>query len=249
MIFPFLLLAYVWLFERTEHFRANRRAWSRDPCRLPAFLVTAAAAILTAQDDARDFPGGRRSGCLYRLTQPWVALHYFKSFFLPTELSADTDWTYVSGPFSGEALAGLRVRRRPAGRGVLRLAEPRDAAHRLRHLWFFLALVPTSLMPLAEVTNDHRMFFPFVGLALAVFWSLRLVLVRYSAAGSTGNAGGLAGRSWLRVAVAAAEWCCRPRRRAPTRATTSGTPRNRSGATSPSRVPTTAAAGRVMERA
>ena len=30
---------------------------------------------------------------LYRSTQPWVALHYFQSFFLPTGLSADTDWT------------------------------------------------------------------------------------------------------------------------------------------------------------
>src|SRR5262249_38320965 len=40
------------------------------------------------------------------------------------------------------------------------------------------ALAPTSLMPLAEVANDHRMFFPFVGLVLAVFWTLRLALPR-----------------------------------------------------------------------
>ena len=35
-------------------------------------------------------------------------------------------------------------------------------------LWFFLALLPTSsIVPLAEVLNDHRMYFPFVGLTLA----------------------------------------------------------------------------------
>jgi protein O-mannosyl-transferase len=47
--------------------------------------------------------------------------------------------------------------------------------------WFFLALVPTALVPLADVANDHRMFFPFVGLALAVFWSARLLLFRHTA--------------------------------------------------------------------
>jgi tetratricopeptide (TPR) repeat protein len=48
-------------------------------------------------------------------------------------------------------------------------------------LWFFSALLPTSLMPLADVTNDHRMFFPFVGLTLAVVWSVRLVYFRITA--------------------------------------------------------------------
>jgi len=39
-----------------------------------------------------------------------------------------------------------------------------------------LALVPTSIFPLAEVENDHRMFFPFVGLSLAVCWAAALWL-------------------------------------------------------------------------
>jgi tetratricopeptide (TPR) repeat protein len=42
--------------------------------------------------------------------------------------------------------------------------------------WFVIALLPTSLTPLAEVANDHRMFFPFVGLALAVAVGARLLL-------------------------------------------------------------------------
>ena len=44
--------------------------------------------------------------------------------------------------------------------------------------WFLLALLPTSIFPLAEVENDHRMFFPFVGLALAVGWAAALWLAR-----------------------------------------------------------------------
>jgi protein O-mannosyl-transferase len=34
--------------------------------------------------------------------------------------------------------------------------------------WFLGALAPTSLFVLSEVENDHRMFFPFVGLMFSV---------------------------------------------------------------------------------
>jgi hypothetical protein len=44
--------------------------------------------------------------------------------------------------------------------------------------WFAITLLPTSLTPLAEVANDHRMFFPFVGLSLAVTAAAGLVLAR-----------------------------------------------------------------------
>src|SRR6185369_6289296 len=157
-----------------------------------AFAVTGVGVLLTMGMTPSSFEGGASSGALYRLTQPWVALHYFKSFFLPTELSADTDWTYVSGAFSGEALAGYLFVAALLGAAfyLARRQETKPIAFGL--FWFLLALAPTSLMPLAEVTNDHRMFFPFVGLALAVFWSLRLVLLRF-----------LTNRIWVRASVAA----------------------------------------------
>jgi len=43
-------------------------------------------------------------------------------------------------------------------------------------LWFVIALLPTSLFTLSEVENDHRMFFPFVGLTFAVTLTLRRAL-------------------------------------------------------------------------
>ena len=164
LIFPLILLAYVWLFE-DKRWRST----------LPAFLVTTAAAILTAKMTPATFQGGATSDSLYRLTQPWVALHYFKSFFLPTGLSADTDWTYLD-PFSLEAIAGYLfvIALLAAAVYTARRRETRAIAFGL--FWFFLALLPTSLMPLAEVTNDHRMFFPFVGLSLAVFAAVHLAL-------------------------------------------------------------------------
>ena len=124
----------------------------------------------------------------------------------------------------------LPVRRSPAGRGVprsRRRKQARPIAFGL--LWFFLALLPTSLVPLAEVTNDHRMFFPFVGLALAVFWSLRLLVIARPTPGTRRRGRHAAGAGLQPPS-------------APTRATSSGGPRNRCGATSPSRAPGTAAA-------
>jgi len=185
LIFPFLLLAYVFLIERDGTFSpaagsANRKAGlAALRASLPALLVTAVVAIFISKMTPPTFQGGG-DPLLYRVTQPWVWLHYFKSFFLPTELSADTDWTYVA-PFSGEALAGYGfvLALLAAIFYTSRSRETRPIAFGL--VWFIVTLLPTSLMPLADVTNDHRMFFPFAGLALSVFWSLRLLLFRKTA--------------------------------------------------------------------
>jgi len=45
-------------------------------------------------------------------------------------------------------------------------------------LWFLVTLLPTSIYPLAEVENDHRMFFCYPGLILAVVWSAWLLWQR-----------------------------------------------------------------------
>src|SRR5262249_47289541 len=87
LVFPLILVVYVWLFE-------DRKLRST----APALAATAAAALLTAHMTPATFEGGAASGFLYRITQPWVVLRYFKTFFLPTGLSADSDWTYVE-PF------------------------------------------------------------------------------------------------------------------------------------------------------
>ena len=87
--------------------------------------------------------------------------------------------------------------------------------------WFLIALLPTALTPLAEVANDHRMFFPFVGLALAVVWGAWLLLTH--AAGR---------RSWRRAALPLLVAVLVGGERGRTRpATGSGTATNRCGAT------------------
>jgi tetratricopeptide (TPR) repeat protein len=200
LIFPLLLLSYVFLMEEDGTlggWTENRSKWiAALRATVPAFLVTVAAALLTWKMTPAVYHGGATSPWLYRATQPWVALHYFVSFFLPTGLSADSDWTAVSSPFSWEALLGYLF---VAALLVLafRTAKSRETRPiALGILWFFLTLLPTSLMALSDVTNDHRMFFPFVGLALSVFWSLRLLLFRKTARLTTNP-------EWVRGSLAA----------------------------------------------
>ncbi|HKV39432.1 MAG TPA: tetratricopeptide repeat protein, partial [Blastocatellia bacterium] len=155
----------------------NRKKWAGAlRATLPAFVITAAVAGLIWKMTPATFEPGASSAALYRITQPLVALRYFKSFFLPTELTADSDWTVVSSLFSTEAMIGFcfvigmvwvaaRTSRNPMSRPIS-----------FGLVWFLLALFPTSITALAEVTNDHRMFFPFIGLALAASWAVRLLL-------------------------------------------------------------------------
>src|SRR5207302_4319605 len=89
-------------------------------------------------------------------------------------LSADTDHVAVLSIWQDHAWAGLLF--------VAALLAIAIACSRKRDLrpaafgiwWFLLALAPTSVFPVAEVENDHRMFFPFVGLVLAISWAVAL---------------------------------------------------------------------------
>lgn len=112
----------------------------------------------------------------YHITQPYVLLHYFKSFFLPTELSADTDLQVF------ESVKDIRFWMGTAFVVSIIVACFYTIKHKYSRpvsfgiAWFFLACLPTSLVPLSEVMNDHRMFFPFVGLVLSVVWSIGISL-------------------------------------------------------------------------
>jgi len=114
----------------------------------------------------------------YLITQPFVIVQYVKTFLLPTELSADTDWQPLTTILDirffmgvmfivGLVWAAFRFSRkaifRPVSFGIF---------------WFFLALLPTSsIIPLSEVLNDHRIYFPYIGLALSLSILLIYVII------------------------------------------------------------------------
>ena len=169
LIFPALLFTYILLFEDVKPVEALRRC-------IPAVAIAGGFALLTSAMTPGNYTGGAVSGFAYRISQPLAALRYFRTFFIPDQLSADTDHVPVNTLFENYAWLGFLFVTAvgTAARWCSKRREWRPVSFGL--WWFLLALAPTSLFPLAEVENDHRMFFPFVGLTLAVCWTAALGL-------------------------------------------------------------------------
>ena len=175
MMFPALLFVYVWLFE-TEPPGRLRQALRQT---LPSLLAVAALLLLTARMTPREFNPGAPPAYAYLITQPLVAMHYFRTFFLPGSLTAETDMVPALSVWQDGAWLGFLF-----VFAVLALAVAFARKREWRPVsfglwWFLLALVPTSAYPLGEVENSHRMFFPFPGLVLAATWPLALWIYRY----------------------------------------------------------------------
>ncbi len=104
----------------------------------------------------------------YILTQPYVWLRYFIAFFIPANLSADSDWTVIMNPFDERIIVGLCFFTTLVFSvfHYSKKAETKPFAFGL--IWFGVTLLPTSIAPFAEVTNDHRMFYAFIGLTLSL---------------------------------------------------------------------------------
>ena len=172
LAFPVLLFAWVFLFEKQGNWRES--AWAI----VPSLVVCATMGLFIASMTAGTFNPGATSAAAYRISQLYVTLYYFTAFFAPIHLTADTDWSPLSGFDDPRAWLGA------AFLAVMILAIRYAAARRewrpvaFGLIWFLAALFPTAWMPLAEVANDHRMFFPFIGLALAVVHGAKLLLRR-----------------------------------------------------------------------
>lgn len=169
LVFPAILFCWIVLFEDEKPLGALRKC-------VPALVLAGAFAILANAMTPATYTPGAVSASAYRITQPLVALRYFVAFFLPTHLSADTDHTAIATIFDPGAAAGFVFLIAIVAIAVW-CSKERDLRPVAFGLyWFVLALGPTSIFPLAEVENDHRMYFPFVGLSLSVCWAAALWL-------------------------------------------------------------------------
>jgi tetratricopeptide (TPR) repeat protein len=169
LVFPALLFAYLTLCEELPWRTALRQI-------LPALLGAVATGAFQAAMTPTTFVAGAGSAYPFRITQPLVSLRHFRSFFLPFWLSADTDHEPLATLWSGQAWLGFGFVAAVALAiwASLRRRETRPVAFGLA--WYLIAQAPTVLYAVAEVENDHRMYFPFVGLTLAVTWAARLAL-------------------------------------------------------------------------
>ncbi len=198
-VFALLLLLFCFFFKQEEQPPAIR--WRRSMVSaLPALVVAALLLWLQSAMTPKSFLPSIISPADYRLTQGYVWMRYAAALFLPLHLNVDTDLRPFSA-VNAQALMGIAF--------VLGLvvAIAYTGRHRRLYpiafglLWFVITQLPTSLYPLSEVENDHRMFFSFPGLMLAVVWTLHVVY--RSMLARSGSR-----RHWLRPAVTTVVMFC-----------------------------------------
>ena len=175
-VFPVLLLLYVFFFEEADAAPLHRLRRGL-VAMLPSVAVAGALLWLQVAMTPRSFAPSILSPWDYRLTQPFVWARYAGELFLPLHLNVDTDLEAFSG-LNLRAVVGLVFL------AALLVAIWMTARRRVLYpiafglLWFVVTQLPTSLYPLSEVENDHRMFFSFAGLILAATWGVWLLLER-----------------------------------------------------------------------
>jgi tetratricopeptide (TPR) repeat protein len=176
VVFCGILMVYIFLFEENANWNRFGAAMLRS---IPAIVVCVVFAVLNVKMVPKTYVPATMPSQMYWATQPYVILRYFRSFFFPLWLSADTDLAPFSAFSDPRSVMGIvfcaallavafwtikRRQHRPISFGIF---------------WFFGALAPTSLFVLSEAENDHRMFFPFVGLMLSVTWTAFLLVSRW----------------------------------------------------------------------
>lgn len=184
VIFAPLLLVFLVLFDEHGTSRERKfewpRVWASLRQSLPAFGVGLFLFwfVHFMSPPTATYGGGSRWH--YLLTQLYVWLRYLRIFFLPVGLTADTDWTLIAQWHDGRVLAGLAVIAGLAWLAWRYISVPAGRPVTFGLVWFALALLPTSsIFPLAEVANEHRIFFPYIGLTLAIVWGVALHAQRW----------------------------------------------------------------------
>lgn len=186
VMFAPMLFFYILLFEKqvslTNVFKEqNRKKLVQTIISvIPSLIFCVFMYLVVDHFTPKTWQSGGASTFHFLITQPFVILHYFTTFFLPFGLSADTDWTALDSImnirfFIGCAFLIFLI--------IIAFIFSRD--QRLRPvsfgiIWFLLALIPSSsVIPFAEVLNDHRIYFPYVGLVISVVWIIGLILLKY----------------------------------------------------------------------
>lgn len=177
MVAP-ILFAYTALFERKASLGdllKPREFFGTLIPTLPAFVICTGILLLGMSLSTNFSPGGSRAP--YLITQPYVVMLYALTFVAPIHLSADTDLSPLTSLADGRFAAGMVFLAAAIGAAFATSRRTRTRPIAFGILWFFLALVPSSsVIPLAEVMNDHRMYYAFVGLMLSATWAIALVL-------------------------------------------------------------------------
>lgn len=195
-VFGMMLFFYILLFEEKcslVEFVTLRRIKSSFKALLgsvPALVFSLGLFFLLQKTFFQAAPApapsaGPDSGVMWNgfMTQWVIIFHYIGNFILPLDLSADPDFQIRTTFFDREVLLCLFVILSLIAIAFITSVSEKQRPISFGILWFFLALAPTvyssSVDPSGQIANDHRTFFPYVGLVLSLGWWLRLLYLRY----------------------------------------------------------------------
>jgi len=178
VVLPLLILGYDWLVLGEPATALWRRRWFY-ACLFAGWSIIA-VHMIAQRGMFQELRAGTHAPLAYALTQPRVILHYLRLAFWPVGLCFDipipvsTTWVQIV-----PSLVYLVALLAAVGYGVLR-----------RHAWswlgvaFLLALAPTSsVMPVAALAAEHRMYLPLAAVVAAVVLGGYGVIGRCLAAG------------------------------------------------------------------
>ena len=176
VVFGGILLVYIFLFEEDAQWN---RWWPAILRSLPALAVSGILAVMNIKLTSKSYLPSTMPSAMYWATQPYVLMKYVRSLFLPLWLSADTDLNPFTGFTDPLAMVGILfcLALLAVAFWTIKRRELRPIAFGI--FWYFGASAPTSLFVLSEVENDHRMFFPFVGLMLSATWAAALGIYKW----------------------------------------------------------------------
>lgn len=185
VMFAPLLLLYRLLIEDQLSLRDifSVKTWPRVRRSLlataPAFAIAIGLFFFIEGNNGPALNNGGPPPAQYLLSQTGIWPRYLRLFLLPTGLSADTDLRGPTTLADPGAIAGILfvVLSLVVIWRTSRSRELRPVAFGIA--WFWIALVPaSSIFPLGETTNDHRGFFPFMGLTAAAVWWVCVLVAR-----------------------------------------------------------------------
>ncbi len=151
----FPALALIWLWTRGE--------WARwrvllAPAVLSVGYVVATRAIIgkALLEPVRDY-------LAQFSTQSKALVFYVYTTFMPVALSVEPQFSLSPQPLEGAVLSALLLL---ASAIFLLVRQERKGLALFAVSWFFIALLPPSLVPLNVLVNEHRLYMPMVGAAL-----------------------------------------------------------------------------------
>lgn len=188
-IFPVLFALFLLGFPNEKRKRQLRPL----PEIIPPFLICGAMLIFVRQMTPQSWVAGALNGHDYLITQPYVALRYFMTFFWPAGLSADYDLAPFTSTSDARFWIGLAFLVSIVTAGIAAITHRKTRLIGFGLLWFLVALLPTSLFPLAEVMNDYRALLSYAGLVMAISGAAALLAAHFEP-----------GRAWTKIAVTGA---------------------------------------------